>query len=63
MVSNSSETVRPASVVTAVHDAIAHLVELGAAWAPNSPADYGRFLRADLEKWREVVAKSGAKFD
>ena len=44
-------------------DMAKRLVELGAAWAPNSPADYGRFLRADLEKWREVVAKSGAKFD
>jgi tripartite-type tricarboxylate transporter receptor subunit TctC len=39
------------------------VADLGATWSPNSPADYARFLRADLDKWREVIAKSGAKFD
>lgn len=39
------------------------IAELGASWAPNSPAEFGRFLRADLEKWRQVVSKSGVKFD
>jgi tripartite-type tricarboxylate transporter receptor subunit TctC len=44
-------------------DMAKRLSDLGAAWSPNSPADYARFLRADLEKWRQVVTKSGAKFD
>jgi tripartite-type tricarboxylate transporter receptor subunit TctC len=44
-------------------DMIKRLSDLGATWRPNSPADYGNFLRADLEKWRQVVSKSGAKFD
>jgi tripartite-type tricarboxylate transporter receptor subunit TctC len=44
-------------------DMIKRLSDLGATWRPNSPADYRNFLRADLEKWRQVVSKSGAKFD
>jgi tripartite-type tricarboxylate transporter receptor subunit TctC len=44
-------------------DMTKRLADLGAAWRPNSPADYRNFLRADLEKWRQVVSKSGAKFD
>lgn len=42
-------------------DMVKRLTELGAAWSPNSPADYAKFLRADLEKWRGVVTKCGAK--
>ena len=42
-------------------DMVKRLTELGAAWSPNSPADYATFLRADLEKWRGVVTKCGAK--
>lgn len=44
-------------------DMAKRITDLGASWSPNSPADYAKFLRADLEKWRVVVAKSGAKFD
>ena len=44
-------------------DMAKRIADLGASWAPNSPADFARFLRADLDKWRQVVAKSGAKFD
>ncbi|MBC7803791.1 MAG: tripartite tricarboxylate transporter substrate binding protein [Candidatus Parcubacteria bacterium] len=44
-------------------DMAKRLADLGASWTPNSPAEYLRFLRADLDKWREVVAKSGARFD
>jgi tripartite-type tricarboxylate transporter receptor subunit TctC len=44
-------------------DIAKRIADLGATSTPNSPADYARFLRADLEKWRQVVAKSGAKFD
>jgi tripartite-type tricarboxylate transporter receptor subunit TctC len=44
-------------------DMAKRIADLGAAWSPNSPADYAKFLRADLEKWRVVVSKSGAKFD
>ena len=44
-------------------DIAKRIADLGATSTPNSPADYARFLRADLEKWRRVVAQSGAKFD
>ena len=44
-------------------DMAKRIADLGASWAPNSPADFASFLRADLEKWRQVVVKSGAKFD
>lgn len=44
-------------------DLTKRLTDLGSNWQANSPADFGAFLRADLDKWREVVAKSGAKFD
>jgi len=37
--------------------------DLGASWSPNSPTDFAHFLREDLEKWRQVVSKSGAKYD
>ena len=39
------------------------IVGLGAEFAPNTPMEFGAFLRADLEKWRRVVRESGAKFE
>jgi tripartite-type tricarboxylate transporter receptor subunit TctC len=37
------------------------LDELGAEYAPNTPAEFGQFLRADVEKWRRVVQAAGVK--
>jgi tripartite-type tricarboxylate transporter receptor subunit TctC len=47
----------------ALPDIAKKIVELGAAFVPNTPAEFGAFLRADLEKWRRVVRDSGAKFE
>ena len=44
-------------------DMAKRIADLGASWAPNSPAEFGRFLRADLDKWHQVVSKSGVRFD
>jgi tripartite-type tricarboxylate transporter receptor subunit TctC len=33
----------------------------GAVPMPMSPADFDKYLRADIEKWAEVVKISGAK--
>jgi hypothetical protein len=30
---------------------------------PGSPADFGKFIAEDTEKWAKVVAFSGAKPD
>lgn len=37
------------------------LEDLGADFTPNSPAEYAKFLRDDLEKWRRVVREAGIK--
>jgi tripartite-type tricarboxylate transporter receptor subunit TctC len=39
------------------------LVELGCAVAGGSPADFGRFIAAETEKWAKVVAFAGIKVD
>lgn len=63
----------PAAVVQRLNDAFSavlkqpdvsvRLTELGAAFQPNTPEQYGAFLKADLEKWARVIRASGAKFD
>jgi hypothetical protein len=37
--------------------------ELGAILLPGSPADFGRLLADETEKWGKVVKFSGAKVD
>lgn len=37
------------------------LDELGAEYSPNTPEQFGQFLRADLEKWRRVIREGGIK--
>jgi tripartite-type tricarboxylate transporter receptor subunit TctC len=37
------------------------LVALGADVAPNSPEEFGRFVRDEIQKWAKVVKASGAK--
>jgi tripartite-type tricarboxylate transporter receptor subunit TctC len=30
---------------------------------PNSPDEFGRFIRAEIAKWSKAVKESGAKVD
>lgn len=39
------------------------LDKAGAELRPQSPADFGNFIRTEKEKWAKVVKESGAKFD
>jgi tripartite-type tricarboxylate transporter receptor subunit TctC len=39
----------------------ARLAELGATPLPGSPADFGRLIEEETEKWGRVVKFSGAK--
>jgi tripartite-type tricarboxylate transporter receptor subunit TctC len=39
----------------------ARLADLGASVLPGSPADFGRLIADDTEKWAKVVKLSGAK--
>jgi tripartite-type tricarboxylate transporter receptor subunit TctC len=39
----------------------ARFAELGGMLLPGSPADFGRFIAGETEKWAKVVDLSGAK--
>ena len=39
----------------------ARIVELGGTPLPGTPADFGRFIDAEVEKWGKAVEFSGAK--
>jgi tripartite-type tricarboxylate transporter receptor subunit TctC len=39
----------------------ARLADLGGAVTPGSPADFGKFVAEEIEKWGKVVKFSGAK--
>jgi tripartite-type tricarboxylate transporter receptor subunit TctC len=39
----------------------ARLVELGAAVLPSSPADFGKFMAEETEKWAKVIKFAGIK--
>jgi tripartite-type tricarboxylate transporter receptor subunit TctC len=41
----------------------ARLADLGATGLPGSPADFGRFLVEDTDKWGKVIKFSGTKVD
>jgi tripartite-type tricarboxylate transporter receptor subunit TctC len=63
----------PAPVVLKLHQTLASalglpelrelLVSQGAEPVGSSPEEFGRFLRAELAKWRPIVEASGAKAD
>jgi tripartite-type tricarboxylate transporter receptor subunit TctC len=39
----------------------ARLADLGGTMLPGSPADFGKFIVEEIEKWGKVVKFSGAK--
>jgi hypothetical protein len=39
----------------------ARLADLGGTMLPGSPADFGKFIADETEKWGRVVKFSGAK--
>ena len=63
----------PAPVIAKLHQTLASalgvaelrelLVSQGAEPVGSNPQDFGRFLRAELAKWRPIVEASGAKAD
>ena len=51
------------SVVLAEPKVKARLADLGAAVLAGSPADFGRFIAAEAEKWSKVIRTTGIKAD
>ena len=41
----------------------ARLADLGNTIAPGSPADFGKFIAEDTEKWTQVVKAMGIKLN
>ena len=39
----------------------ARLADQGATPLPGSPAEFGKFIAAESEKWREVIRAAGVK--
>ena len=39
------------------------LDKAGAEVRPQTPAQFGQFIRAERDRWAKVVKESGAKFD
>jgi tripartite-type tricarboxylate transporter receptor subunit TctC len=49
------------NVALADHKIRARFADLGASVAPGSPADFGRFLIAETEKWGKVIRAANIK--
>ena len=41
----------------------ARLADLGGTALPGSPADFGKFIADETEKWGEVIKSAGIKAD
>jgi tripartite-type tricarboxylate transporter receptor subunit TctC len=41
----------------------ARLVEIGAVPSPMTPDEFSAFIKAERDKWQEVVKTSGAKIE
>jgi hypothetical protein len=39
------------------------IADLGSPVAPGSPADFGKFVAEETEKWRKVLKFSGARVE
>jgi tripartite-type tricarboxylate transporter receptor subunit TctC len=63
----------PPEIVNKLHATISQVLgtpemkerldKAGAELRPQSPAQFGEFIRAEKDKWAKVVKESGAKFD
>jgi tripartite-type tricarboxylate transporter receptor subunit TctC len=51
------------AAVLASPDVTARLADMGAAPMPLDPAGFGRFIAAEIPRWREIVRASGAQLD
>ena len=64
---NSAQT--PTEVEKEINDALkdpaikTRIEELGGIPFPGSAADFDKFIKAETDKWRPVVQKSGATVD
>ena len=39
----------------------ARMVQQGERFAPNTPEEFGRFIRAEADKWEKVIKEAGIK--
>ncbi|HTS86553.1 MAG TPA: tripartite tricarboxylate transporter substrate binding protein [Usitatibacter sp.] len=63
----------PAEIVNRLHDTVAKILatpemkdrldKAGAEVRPQTPAQFGEFIRSEKARWAKVVKESGAKFD
>jgi tripartite-type tricarboxylate transporter receptor subunit TctC len=63
----------PAEIVTKLHAAITAILatpemkdrldKAGAEVRPQTPAQFGTFIKSERDRWAKVVKESGAKFD
>ena len=51
------------NVALAEADIKARLADLGAAALAGSPADFGKFIAAEAEKWRKVIRAADIKVE
>ena len=54
---------REINAILADPKAKARFAELGASLMPGSPADFGKFVADETDKWAKVVKFSGARPD
>jgi tripartite-type tricarboxylate transporter receptor subunit TctC len=47
--------------ILSMDDVQQRLTQMGASRAPGTPAEMGKFMATEVERWREVVKASGAK--